>query len=151
MEKVLGGTLFCLAATLSAWAGPREDYGVRSLAGLSAVRIELQAPGGVDPVDAEVTLLRGLREAGLTVAADAPAVLRADVRAGPDGGSAELTLIQALCLERDPVVSEQVPTWFQGMAVRRREGEKADAAALAGLGSLIGEFVGDWRRSNLLR
>lgn len=147
MRRILGVALVGLGAAAQICAASEGDYGVRSLAGLSAVRVEVLSPEGVDPVDAEVALLKRLREAGLAVAPAAPAVLRADVRAGGDVASAELTLTQAMCLERDPEVSEPVATWFQGSAVRGRSGEPG-VAAVAGLATLVDEFVGDWRRAN---
>jgi hypothetical protein len=147
MREILAAVLLLLAAA-PAWALAEKGYGVRSLAGLAAVRVEFESAGGVDAVDGEVVLLQRLREAGIAVEADAPAVLRADVRAGAEGASAELTLTQGVCLMRDPAVSEQVPTWFQGTAVRAGEGRESGLAAVAGLAMLADEFVGDWRGAN---
>lgn len=148
MRRILGVALAGLSAMAQVCVGAERDYGVRSLSGLSAVRVEVLSPEGVDSVDAEVALLLRLRAAGLAVAADAPAVLQADVRAGADVASAELTLTQAVCLERDPVLSERVATWFQGTAVRGDRGGEPGGMAVAGLASLVDEFVGDWRRAN---
>lgn len=125
----------------SCWAGADLDYGVRSLSGLSAVRLEFAAGEGPEAVDAEVVLLERLHRAGITVSRGAPAVLRVDLRAAQGLVSADLSLSQAVCLERDPVVTDQVATWSQGASIR---GDDASGA----LAALVEEFVRDWQQAN---
>lgn len=142
-----------MAAGLLAWApmtaaGEPADYGVASLAGLAAVRLVLDAGEGVDSADAEVALLSRLRQAGIAVAPAAPAVLHAAARAGGAGAGAELLLVQAVCLERDPAVSGEVATWARGASLRAVGGGEGGGQAVDALGTLADEFVGDWRRAN---
>ncbi|GAB4276424.1 MAG: hypothetical protein Kow0092_32210 [Deferrisomatales bacterium] len=133
------------AAAAPGWAA---DLALRSLDGLSQVRVEVDAGPGLDPVDLEVAVARRLAEAGIAADWRAPATLQVDARVGPEAVAAGVSLTQPVLLERDPLLEAEVATWSLGEAERPDPATPPPTATQLLLDRILDRFLEDWGEAN---